>query len=177
MLQMTKKFIFNKKIKKGFTLIEMLVYISIMTVITLVLTQSLTVVLKSNRASFSDSNLRNSAYSAMEIMIREIRLSQSIASCSGSLLQLNQVDSSGNPRVVRFSTSTDQALNYYVGSTTPAYVGPLTSSGTKVLNLTFTPITTASSVAVRIQMQLSTSINGQTGNEWFYSTVVLRGSY
>lgn len=173
----------NKK-NSGFTLVEMIIYIAIMTVITIALVRSLMVVFNSNRASFADSNIRNSAYSAMENMIREIRGSQSIDMVNSVLypsqagiLQLNQVDTNGNPYIVRFSTSSLLALNFSEGSTTVSLVGPITLNGTKVMNLIFTPINTGNSQAIRIAMNLSATVNGQTRNQWFYDTVILRDSY
>lgn len=174
----------NHRYKGGFTLVEMIIYLAIMTVITIALIRSLVIVLNSNRASFADSNIRNSAYSAMENMVREIRGSQSIDTVNSVLypsqtgiLQLNQVDTSGNPYIVRFSTSSSLALNFSEGSTTPALAGPITLNGTKVMNLIFTKINTGNSQAVRIQMNLSATVNGQTRTQWFYDTVILRDSY
>src|ERR1035437_162291 len=95
---------YRKISQRAFTLVEMIIYIGIMSIITIALTQSLVLVFKSNRVSFADANIRNSAYSAMEAMIREIRSSQSVDMASSVLypsstgiLQLNQIDSSGNP--------------------------------------------------------------------------------
>ncbi len=178
--------IFSQKKYKhgGFTLVEMLIYLVIMTVIMVALVRSLVIVFSSNRASFVDSNLRNSAYSAMENMIREIRGSQSIDAVNSVLypsqsgvLQLNQVDASGNPYIVRFSISSSLALNLSEGSAAPALVGPITSNGTKVINLSFAKINTGNSQAVRIQIGLSATVNGQTKSQQFYGTVILRDSY
>lgn len=172
------------KNKNGFTLVEMVIYLAIMIVITIALVRSLVIVFNSNRTSFADSNLRNSAYSAMENMVREIRGSQSIDTVNSVLypsqtgaLQLNQVDASGNPYIVRFFTSSSLALNMSEGSTTASLVGPITLNGTKVMNLIFTPINTGNSQAVRIQMNLSATANGITKTDWFYDTVILRDSY
>lgn len=180
------KKIFTKKNtnKKGFTLVEMLIYLFIMTIISIALIQSLIIVFKSNRASFADANIRNSAYSAMEAMIREIRASQTIDAAnsilypsSAGVLQLDQIDSSGNPYIVKFATSSAQTLNLYEGSTTPTFVGPLTLNGTKVLALIFNSINTGNSQAVRIQLELGATVNGISESQWFYSTIILRGSY
>lgn len=165
-------------------MIEMLIYVLIITIIGTALIQSLVVVFKSNRSSFADSNLRNSAYAAIEAMERQIRASQSVDTANSTLypsaagvLQLNQLDASGNPYVVKFATSSSQTLNYSGGSTTPSLIGPVTLYGTKVNKLIFTKISTGNSQAVRIQLNLSATANGQTSTEWFYSTAILRGSY
>jgi len=83
----------------------------------------------------------------------------------------------GGASIVRFATSSDLALNFYEGTGAPAFVGPLTSKGVQVKSLIFTKISTGKSFAVRIQMNLETTVNGATKNSWFYSTAILRGSY
>ncbi len=170
---------FTKKIfTRGFTMVEMLVYLALMTIITLTVVQSLIVVLKSNRTSFAEVNLRNAGYSAMEGILREIYSSESIdlPTNSGSLLQMVQNNSA---TVVRFSTSSTGVLNLYEGSSssTAVFIGPLTSKGITVKSLTFTKTNTGKSLAIRIQMRLETTVNGITKSEWFYGTGILRGSY
>ena len=164
----------NSFYSEGFTLVEMTVYVAMMAVITLIITQALMIVLKSNRSSFAEINIRNAGYSAMEGMLREINSSESIDQTSGGVLQMKQ-DSGAN--IVKFATSSNLALNFYEGSSTPTLIGPLTQKDILVKNLIFTKINTGKSLAVRIQMELETSVNGITKNEWFYSTAILRGSY
>jgi len=175
---------FFKKNNTGFTLVEMLIYLAIMVVVAVALIQSYIVVFKSNRSSFAENNLRNAGYGAMEAMEDQIRLSQSVDVAhstlypsSAGVLQLNQVDASGNGYIVKFATSTTQTLSESAGSTTPALLGPITTNGATVLFLRFSPINTGNSQAVRIELELSATANGVTKNEWFYDTAVLRGSY
>lgn len=168
------KFKKNNKDKNGFTLVEMLVYLAIMIVITLVITQSLMVVLKSNRDSFAEISLRNAGYSAMEEMLREIHLSESIDQASGGILQIKQ---NGGTNIIKFATSSNLVLNLYEGQGASVLIGPLTSKDVIVKNLIFTPINTGKSLAVRIQIQLETAVEGKARDEWFYSTGILRGSY
>jgi Tfp pilus assembly protein PilE len=175
---------FALRAKSGFTLVEMIIYLFIMTIISIAIMQSIVIVLKSNRVSFADANLRNSGYSAMETMVQQIRASKSVDTTNSILypssagaLQLNQLDAIGNSYVVKFATSSGQTLGLYEGSTTPSLVGPLTLSGTKVIGLIFNLINTGNSEAVRIQLNLSATVNGVSENEWFYDTIILRGSY
>jgi prepilin-type N-terminal cleavage/methylation domain-containing protein len=165
---------FKNNKTKGFTLVEMIIYLAIMTVLTLVITQSLVVVLKSNRDSFAEISLRNAGYSAMEEMLREIHLSESIDQASGGILQMEQ---NAGANIVKFSTSSNSVLNLYEGQGTTVLVGPLISKDVLVKNLIFTPINTGKSLAVRIQIQLETAVEGKARDEWFYSTGILRGSY
>lgn len=159
---------------KAFTLIEMMIYISLMTIISLIMVEALMIVLKSNKSSFTEINIRNSGYGAMEGMLREIYSSESIDEISDGVLQMKQ---NSGANIVRFATSSASALNFYEGSGTPILLGPLTSRDVLVKNLIFTKIDTGKSLAVRIQMELEAEVNGITKNEWFYSTGILRGSY
>ena len=160
------------KKNRGFTLVEMTIYVGLMATLTLAITQSLIVVLKSNRGSFAEVNLRNSGYGAMEGMLREIHSSDGITSPSatGSILQMTQ-----GTTTVKFATSSSVSpLYFYEG---PATTGPLTSKNISVKSLTFSKISTGKSLAVRIQMKLETTVNNVTKSEWFYGTGILRGSY
>ena len=183
---MKKKTQYKKNTHSGFTLVEMLVYLVLTVLIATLLVQALVVVFQSNRNSFVYSNLRNSAYTAMESMGQQIRASNSIDYTHSTLypstpdvLQLNQTDVNGNPEVAKFATSSSGTLNFYYGSTTASLVlvGPITIIGTSVTQLIFTPINTGTSTAVRIQMTLSGTTAGVTRTAIFYSTAVLRGSY
>jgi type II secretory pathway pseudopilin PulG len=170
---MIKKY-FKKN--SAFTLVEMMIYVALMALIALVVVQSLIVVLKSNRGSFAEINLRNAGYSAMEGIVREIHSSDKILTTSNAILQMYQ---NGGAHLVKFATSSNSALNFYQGASTStlSLVGPLTSKNILVKNLTFSPINTGRSYAVRIQMQLTTTADNQTKSAWFYDTAILRGSY
>lgn len=160
----------NNKKNRAFTLVEMLIYVGLMTVITLVIVQSLTIILKSNRGSFADINLRNSGYSAMEAMIREIQASESVEQYSGNILSMTQENGS---TIVTFSVSSDGTLVLSKNSSE----GPVTLKGVRVSDLIFNKIETGKSIALKIQMELETDINNTTKHEWFYGTAILRNSY
>ncbi len=170
-----------KKIKQkkiqGFTLVEMMIYLALMTIIAVVIVQSIVIVLKSNRKGFAESNLRNAAYSALEAIVRELHASDSIIIATDGLLQLNQTNPIVN--IVQFSTSSDARLNLFEGGSTStlSYLGPLISKDVIVKSLIFFPINTGKSQAVKIQMNLTTTVDGQTKSEWFYDTAILKGSY
>lgn len=161
-----------KKNNKGFSLVEMIVYLAIMTIITTTLVQSFVVVLKSNRNSFVDSIIRNSAYSIMENIIREARASSDVNTCSSNLLSFTQK----NNNIVSFSIS-DGVVSFSEGITTQINKGPLNNSDIKVSNFSCNIINTLKSKAVKFKIDLSATIDGQQKTESFYSTVILRGSY
>ena len=161
----------NTKKNRGFSLVEMLVYLGIMVVITVTLVQSFIVVLKSNRVSFADSVLRSSGYLIMENIIREVRSSKDIGQCSPGVIQLIQ-----DNNIVSFSII-NNLLKLSEGNPTLVDKGFLNSKGTEVVLLSCNQINTGKSKAIKIKLILNTEIGGQAKNELFYSTVVLRGSY
>ncbi len=166
-------FILFKNIKKrGFSLVEMIVYLAIMTIITITLVQSFIVVLKSNKNSFIDSVVRNSGYSIMENIIREVRESKDINTCSSNLLSLTQKDNN----IVNFSIS-DGVMILSEGIDTQINKGALNSFDIKITNFNCNIINTTKSKALKIKVDLSTQINNQEKTESFYSTIILRGSY
>lgn len=152
----------------GFSLVEMLVYLGIMVVITVILVQSFIVVLKSNRVSFADSVLRNSGYSIMENIIREVRSSKDIGQCSSGVIQLIQ-----DINTISFSID-NNLLKLSEGGVDKGF---LNSKGTEVSSLSCNQINTGKSKAMKIKLILNTNIGGQEKSELFYSTVILRGSY
>lgn len=166
-------FIKNKlKNNKGFSLVEMIVYLAIMTIITTTLVQSFIVVLKSNKNSFVDSVIRNSGYSIMENIIREARKSNDINTCSSNLLSFVQA----NNNIVNFSVS-NGVVDFSEGISTQVSKGPLNNSDIRVTSLNCNIINTENSKAIKFKIDLSTTIDGQYKTESFYSTVILRGSY
>ena len=163
----------NKNIK-GFALVEMIIYLAIMVLITLVVVQSIVVVFKSNNQSFLSNSISNSAITSLEKMTREIRNARSVDSPSGSILQLTSVDASGNSQNSIFYV--DPITSRLMASSSNVS-GPLTSSNVIVTSLKFTPITTSSSKAVKIEMTISGNNQTTVESENFMTTVILRGSY
>ncbi|MFA6797379.1 MAG: type II secretion system protein [Candidatus Paceibacterota bacterium] len=161
------------KKKGGFTLIEMLVYLSIMVIVTITLVQSFIVILKSNKISFTNSVLRNSGYSIMENIIREVRSSKTINQCGSGILELTQSDNN----IVKFYKNSDGLLLLSEGSPTLINKGFLNNKGSRISELSCNSIDTGKSKALKIKLVLETEIGGQSKSENFYSTIILRGSY
>jgi len=173
---------FSKKNKKGFALVEMMVYLAIMTVVTIAMVNVVIVVIKSNKESFIDNNIKNSALSGLERIVRETRSAsnidygQSVFNNSNGVLVLNSTDQSGNPEVIKFYINS-QILKVDVSGASPSTGGILTLKGTRVTSLIFKPINTSNSKAVKIEMVIESGEPSSVKTENFYSTVILRGSY
>lgn len=163
-----------KKYTKGFSLIEMIVYVSILSVIFVIVVNTLLIVSRSYSSIKISLDINNSATVSVERMIREIRkansvnLAQSTLDSNPGRLVLNTTDDAGLPLIVDFYLE-DDTLKLKEGG---VFSGDLTD-GVDVTNLVFRSISNGTSEAIKIEMELS---NGSK-NKIFYNTAVLRGSY
>lgn len=114
-----------RKNQKGFSLIELIIYMSIVAIATVVFTNFLVDVTRNAAKSRVTKDVQQNARLAMQWMTREIRRASSIMP-SGSTLTLN----SGT-----FTVNASNQLDY---SGTP-----ITSADVRVTTLTFTPIGTS----------------------------------
>lgn len=166
--------------KKGFSLIEVIIYTAILAIIFILVVNSLSIVIKAFNQGRLAIKINNSTETAMERMIREIRFANDIDASSvldshpGHLV-LNTFElGTENPTTAEFYIDSGK-LMIKEGA---ASAIQLTSSDLTVTNLVFRQITASStSEAVKIEM----TIQGASGNyqktEDFYNTVILRGNY
>ncbi len=165
-----KNFIKNKK--AGFSLIEVIFYISIFIVLSIVVINALIIMTKAFRENIIQSDVVRSA-SIMERIEREIKQATSVASVSPTVLRLNTTDEAGAAKIVQFSGSgTDLVL-----SENDVTTGNLNLPHINVQNLSFIQITTANSRAVKVYFEVSSDRDTQSRVTKFYNTAVLRGSY
>ncbi len=163
--------------KKGFSLIEMLVYIALITVIFLFIIN----MILSFTGSYKDiTALRvadRSGMDAMERMTREIRNAtsvtpaQSFFGSSPGILTIVQT-SSGVSTTTKFYLQ-NEVLRVDVNG---VYSGPLTLTRAQVTNLTFNLLTSTSSQAVKIDMILNGTSGNVTKTKAYHSTIILKGS-
>jgi hypothetical protein len=165
--------------KKGISLTEMIIYISLLTIILVVIINSLVSIVKSYRVIKSARDIETSAVLALDRMEREIRnavnvdAGNSVFNTNLGSLGLNTVDDSGNAATVKFYLD-NGAL---VISENGVYSGPLTVSGVNISTLIFRRITTPNSTGVKIEMTLQAANGAATTTANFYDTALLRGSY
>lgn len=175
MLRITKK-IFNNipKSERGFSLVEMIVYLSIMTIIALVIVQSVTIVIKSNKESFNNNLIENTAVSILERVKRETRRAKTIdseeSSLANGIVQLNIVTNEQSTSSIKVALQGDGSVFLHEDN---IFIGPLTVSGAEVTQLSFKQIITEKSEALKIVMTIKSGDKTET----FYSTQILRGSY
>jgi Tfp pilus assembly protein PilW len=163
----------------GYSLIEIIVYLAIFSVMSIVVIDSFLVVSKSFDATRANRDLLESGQISMERMSREISQAESISASASTLgtnpgvLSLASTDSSGNPITVEFIVE-NGSLNLYENG---ALVGPLTDPNISVDSLVFRRIVTAEGEAVKIEMTLTTLASPVVTHADFYDTIVLQGEY
>lgn len=169
----------NLKPSSGFSLIETLVYIFIMTLLLSALSGALLSLTASYSALRSGEAVGEAALVSLEQMTREVRGANGVlgeASALGSSpgrLTLNYWDELDNASTTEF---------YLNGSTLwmkrdGVSVGPLSSTAVRVSNLTFRLVSGANSKAVKIEMALESGSGANYKSRKFYGTAVMRGSY
>ena len=164
--------------KKGFSLMEMLIYIAILVLIMIVVLNILFNIISSQKKFKSARSVENSAAYTLERINRELRNAQSIDTLNSTFgsnpgsLKLIGLDSNGNQRTVEFFVSSSTVHIKENGID----LGRLTQADGKVTNLVFTHITNTHSDSVRTVIRIESGTSTNYRSENFYSTTILRGS-
>lgn len=165
---------------RGYSLIEVIVYIAIFTSISILVINSFIAILSSFKNTEANRRLLESGSLVMERMTREIRQANSIDLINSTIgsnpgtLQLNEEDSGGNSIFVKFKKENNGEIDIYRNNNSGEN---LLSSQVLATSLIFRRITTTESEAVKIEMTLNYTNGSIVKNEKFYNTIILRGSY
>ncbi len=162
--------------KKGFTIIEIIIYTAIIAIIFVLVVNSLTVVIKAFNQGRVIIKINNSAETAIERMTREIRFAYDIDASStlGHLILNTYVLGTETPTTVEFYIDSGKLM--IKEGVLPA--DQLTSSDLTVTNLVFRQINASSvSRAVKIEMTMQGFFGNYQKTENFYNTTILRKSY
>ncbi|MEO5635260.1 MAG: type II secretion system protein [Candidatus Paceibacterota bacterium] len=163
--------IFKNK-KRGYAMLELLFYISIFAIISLVSINAMVIMTKSFRETAIQGEFVESA-SIMERISREIRGSYGINFISGTDLVLNTKDVAGANKTEEFVLSGHDIRFLENGTLT----GNLNTPNIYVTALTFTQITTTTGKAVKVVLTVKSTNDALGRTENFYDTIVLRDSY
>lgn len=165
---------------KGFTLIEALVYIALLTVMFLGVVKTLTLLSTSYRKVEAVRSLETSAIISMDRILRvtkdatSIDTAQSSFNVSSGVLALNGLDANSTPVSISFSLSGGRIMLAENG----VNLGPLTTGDTNVTSLIFRQYSTTTSSAVKVEMIMTNASSAPfSTTRNFYGTAVLRGSY
>ena len=169
----------NFKIKKssirGYSIIEILVYLAIFTAISILVINLFITILSSFNTANVNRKLLESGQMSMERMTKEIRQAKNIdiSNSTNDSLQLNSTDVSGNNVVIKLANISGNLDLYKDG----VLIGGLFSENVSLTKLIFRRITTIHGEAVKIEMTLLYSDGRNIKSENFYNTVILRGEY
>jgi prepilin-type N-terminal cleavage/methylation domain-containing protein len=164
--------------KKGFTLIEFVIYISIIVIVLVIVVGIIVNMSQSYQHIVVAQQISDSSATAFERITREVRNADSV-DVSGSTLDSNP----GALVVNTTANGTSETREFLVSSgmirvlEDDVDMGPLTMSDVTVSNLVFRVSTSTYSTAVKIEMTLDAGSGEYARSENFYSTVILRGSY
>lgn len=158
------------KKNKGYSLIEILIYLAIFTAMSILVINSFIIILSSFNTTNSNRKILESGLKSMERISREIRKADSIDIANTTSTNLQLINNAGVAKI----SSENNDLNLYLNNNLE---GNLLDPNIDITNLVFRRITTAKSEAVKIEMTLldTKSKNMKSGN--FYNTIILRGGY
>lgn len=165
--------------QKGFTIIELLVYIVVLIIVIGAVMSAIVGVARSYARISANQHITRSAKFLLERMTREIRDATEINGAESTLgsnpgtLVLDIFPSGASERQVGFISSGNTVLLEEDGVVT----GTLLDEEVSVTNLVFMQVTTTESVGVTINLTLEASTGTGTTTATFQTTAVLRGSY
>lgn len=163
----------RKSAQRGYAIPEIVVYISILAVIFVLIVNTVMTFSGSYRRLRAVRLIEHSATNAMERMTRDIRGAAGVVTASSTLgVSPGILTVASSATTTRFYVD-DGILRMDVNG---AFAGPMTLSNTEVSNLVFTPIATAESEAVKIDMTITSTVGSMTKVKTYHATVVLQGS-
>ncbi len=161
----------------GYTLVEMIIYAGILSLISLVVISMLLSFSGSYRNVTALRLAENSGVYSMERMSRDILFATSIDTLNSTL-----GTSPGVLTIVKTENTVSTTTRFYLDNgvlkvdVNGVYIGPLTSRGSQVTNLVFRTLDSGISDAVKIDL----TVRGTSGNinkdKSYHTTVILRGS-
>ncbi len=172
----------TKKSQQGFSLIEMALYIAILSFMLVIIVSILVTMNKSIRQIKVVKSIENSGIFSMERIVREIRDAQNIVTASSTL---SSTPGATDPNTLVVSATTGTSTRTVSFSVQGGLLhikengvdqGSLTQSDARVTSLTFFKITTPHSTAVRTKMTVESGTSTYYRTGTFYATTILRGS-
>ena len=164
--------------KRGFTLVEMVIYTAILVAILLLIVSFIISFGKAYNVLRSTIHINNSATVSFERMIREIRQANDVDTAASTL--------NTHPGVLVLKTTeagTPVTLEFYISGGILAVkkdgvdAGTLTRTDVTITNLVFRNLSNGISEAVKVEMTLESDVADTTKVRKFYGSAVLRDSY
>jgi len=165
--------------QRAFTMVEMIIYVSLLAIIVGVLVSTTVVMVKSYKEMRIAQLVDSSAILALDRITSVVRSSNNIDfgystfNSSAGVLTLNANLPNNAPYIAKFYVEEGVVKL----DTNGVFEGQLTSSSTRVVSLMFRYITTLVSKAIRTEITLTTNVNGVDKSENYYTTTILKNSY
>ncbi len=165
--------------QKGYSVVEILVYLAIFTAVSVLVINSYIVMMGSFSATRSNRDILESGSTIMERVSREIRQAKNIdvtnstLNASAGALQLNTTDANNVARTAKV-VLVNGVVNLYSDG---VLVGALGGQNINTTSLIFRRIVTTNGEAVKIELTIQNTRGKINQTENFYDTIILRGSY
>ena len=143
----------NKK-NSGYTLVETIIYMAILTLFIYAIISTLVLIFKTNKTTGAAESVSNTAIFILERVNREIKTATSIDYASStfgatsSVLFLNSLTSTSSPRTVKFYLDSGKVRVDENG----AYLGPLFYTNSTTTKLLFKVATSTGQTIVRTEL-------------------------
>lgn len=170
---------FSLSRRRGFTLIEMVVYVAILGIIAVLAINSTLAMTSAFTSLRVSRDLNSSATVLFERLTRDIRgaygidISQSTFNSSPGRLTLNTKDVGGSNTTVEFYVD-NGLIKIREGSVAQ---GAIMTTSTGVTNFVVRQLSNTNTQAIKIETTLSAKRGNITKTRNFYTTVILRGTY
>lgn len=168
------------KKSRGFTLVEMIIYASLLAVLSVLAINSLLVATKAFSYLRVSRNVNVSAQTTLERLSREthnaydVDLLQSTLGTNPGRLTLKTKDAAGANTTIEFYVDANNRLSVREGGVD---AGTLSAKNTTVNNFVVTMITTTNSLGIKVNLGLTGSRGAVTESKNFYDTIILRRTY
>lgn len=165
--------------KNGFSLTEMVIYVAILSVLTIVTVNSTFSAIRAFAEFRVSRDLSSSGTSLVERLTREIRKAHGIDAPNSTLgtnpgrLTLLTKDAGGVDTTVEFYIESNK-LKIKEGGVA---MGSLTSSTTIITNFIARSLTNTNSSAIKAEIGLMSTRGNISKSGNFYTTILLRGGY
>lgn len=164
---------------KGFTLVELIVYVAILAVVTVLAIQSTMTMTRAFADLRVSRDLNSSATALFERITRDVRSAESVDTAQSTLgtspgrLMLNTTDTSGTAMTVEYYVESGLVKIRENGVAQGAIMGSHTTIGSFVVR----HLTNITTEAVRVEATITATRGDITKTRSFYTTTVIRGSY
>ncbi|MDB5204285.1 MAG: hypothetical protein JWP09_313 [Candidatus Taylorbacteria bacterium] len=166
----------NKK-ARGYSIIETVIYISLMAVLIGVITTVINMLLVANGVVKATRRVENSSIAFSDKIIREIRAASGASLVTSYPYDNDEltltIPTTSGTRTSRFYRSGDRIMLDDNGVQT----GPITLSNMQVTSLHFKIMSTTTSQAIKYEVVMEGPTSTPDVSEKFYGTAVLRGYY